>query len=200
MRCEVSYFMDKYQIGRYKDANEFLALLAIRMGKLKRGGLPDKEKAARLILSDWNSGRIKYFSVPPELPKTEIESAVVTTFAAEFSLDALDKMEDEMEALESQEPLETTLVHAKMDDEASDNKKVTPAWIQIVEEKQDKKEKQEKKINADRATEFEVGAFGPQRLKKMRKLREKKEKKDRRRRDRVAKELSDGLDSAFSAM
>lgn len=202
MRCKVSYFMEKYRIGKYKDANEFLALLAIRIGKLKRGGLPDKEKAARLLLSDWNSGRIKYFSVPPELPQTEVESTVVSAFSEEFNLDALDKMEDEMESIEAAEPTETVLVHEKMEagEPANEAKKSTHAWIQVVEEKQDKKEKQEKKINADRAQEFEVGAFGPVRLKKMRKLREKKEKKDRRRRDKVAKDLSDGLESAFSAI
>ena len=44
------------------------------------------------------------------------------------------------------------------------------------------------------------GEFGPMRLKKMRKLREKKERKERRRRDKVALELSDGLELAFSAM
>ena len=38
----------------YKDCAEFLVLLAKRFGMLKKGGLPDTVKAARLVLQDWN--------------------------------------------------------------------------------------------------------------------------------------------------
>lgn len=42
-----------YNIPDYKDIDEFLALLARRMGRLRKGGIPDKNKAARSIIQDW---------------------------------------------------------------------------------------------------------------------------------------------------
>lgn len=34
-------------------------------GKLNKGGVPDLENAARLVLQDWNTGKIKFFTIPP---------------------------------------------------------------------------------------------------------------------------------------
>ena len=64
------------------------------MGKMKKGGIPDREKAARILLGDWNSGKIKYFTHPPEQePPTEstLGAEIVNQFAQEFSLDKLDQ-------------------------------------------------------------------------------------------------------------
>ena len=52
-------------------------------------------------------------------------------------------------------------------------------------------------------SESEVPKFqaeGLVKMKKAAKMREKKERKDRRRRDKVATELSDGLENAFEAL
>lgn len=38
------------------DAETFLSLVSRRLGKVKRGGIPDKAAAARAVLRDWNSG------------------------------------------------------------------------------------------------------------------------------------------------
>ncbi len=43
-----------YTIPDYSDVHEFLALLAKRFGRLKKGGVPDTFKAARQVLQDWN--------------------------------------------------------------------------------------------------------------------------------------------------
>ncbi len=44
----------QYKIGFYKDAMEFLSLVALRTGKIKKGGLADVPKAAKQVLIDWN--------------------------------------------------------------------------------------------------------------------------------------------------
>jgi len=46
--------MEYYSVPDYSDASEFLAFLAKRNGKLKKGGIPDVDKAARIVLQDWN--------------------------------------------------------------------------------------------------------------------------------------------------
>ena len=46
--------MEKYCVADYKDVHEFLAHLARRLGKLKKGGVADVLAAGRTVLRDWN--------------------------------------------------------------------------------------------------------------------------------------------------
>lgn len=43
-----------YSIPEYKTPQEFFALLAQRMGRFKKGGVPDLDVAARILIEDWN--------------------------------------------------------------------------------------------------------------------------------------------------
>ena len=54
-----------YRIGDYDNPKEFLVQVAMSRGKLKKGGIPDLEGTAKMILQDWVSGRIKYYALPP---------------------------------------------------------------------------------------------------------------------------------------
>jgi nuclear GTP-binding protein len=47
-------------------ADDFLDMLARAKGRLLKGGEPDIEGAAKVVLSDWVRGRIPYFVSPPE--------------------------------------------------------------------------------------------------------------------------------------
>ena len=42
-----------YNLPDYSNVDEFLLLLAQRQGRLKKGGIPDANKAARAVLQDW---------------------------------------------------------------------------------------------------------------------------------------------------
>lgn len=46
--------MTQYDVPEYSDVTEFLTFLAKRNGKLKKGGLMDLDKAAKIVLQDWN--------------------------------------------------------------------------------------------------------------------------------------------------
>jgi nuclear GTP-binding protein len=48
-----------------KDATTFLSTLAVKMGKLLKGGEPDIETVARVVIQDWQKGRLPYFVPPP---------------------------------------------------------------------------------------------------------------------------------------
>ncbi|CAK63270.1 unnamed protein product (macronuclear) [Paramecium tetraurelia] len=54
-----------YKIQTFNNLNEFLCQVALARGKLQKGGIPDLDCAARIVLQDWNQGKIKYFTVPP---------------------------------------------------------------------------------------------------------------------------------------
>jgi nuclear GTP-binding protein len=86
-----------------------LGLVARKLGKLTKGGIPNHDMAARIVLNDWNSGKIKYFTLPPETvtKETHVSAEVVSTFAKEFSLENLDKMDqDDLSDLPAVKPSE----------------------------------------------------------------------------------------------
>ncbi|XP_063792113.1 guanine nucleotide-binding protein-like 3-like protein [Pseudophryne corroboree] len=91
-RCNKDQIMQHYKVTDFRDTLEFLAMLAKRQGKLKKGGTPDHEKAAKSILTDWVSGKISYFTHPPEthtLP-THISAEIVAEMGKAFDFEALE--------------------------------------------------------------------------------------------------------------
>jgi nuclear GTP-binding protein len=113
-KCPPEYLMQLYSIPRYKDdVTSFLALVAKATGKLKKGGLANTDAAARAVLHDWNSGKIKFYCRVPKLPagaaapaagskasgkkgaaaagskKIEEDSLVLSAFSAELDINNL---------------------------------------------------------------------------------------------------------------
>ncbi|NXF86109.1 GNL3 protein, partial [Eubucco bourcierii] len=64
--CSKQQVMIRYTIPDFRDTEEFLALLAQKRGMLKKGGVPDIENMANLLLCDWTGAKISYHSQPPE--------------------------------------------------------------------------------------------------------------------------------------
>ncbi|XP_034023174.1 guanine nucleotide-binding protein-like 3-like protein [Thalassophryne amazonica] len=97
-RCSKAQIMEHYKVPDFHSALEFLALLARRQGKLRKGGLPDTDKAAKSVLMDWTGGRISYFTHPPEthsLP-THISAEIVSEMGKAFDWDELEKGNQEV--------------------------------------------------------------------------------------------------------
>ncbi|KAH6775285.1 GTP-binding family protein [Perilla frutescens var. hirtella] len=89
-RVKKEHLYRAYRISDWEDDYDFLAQLCKLTGKLLKGGEPDYKTAAKMILHDWQRGKIPFF-VPP--PKEE------------------DQVSDELEEKEKAETVE--------DDEAS---------------------------------------------------------------------------------
>lgn len=53
-RANKHLLMEMYDVTEFNTPQEFFALKAARMGRFKRGGVPDAEAAARGLLEDWN--------------------------------------------------------------------------------------------------------------------------------------------------
>ncbi|TPX65462.1 hypothetical protein SpCBS45565_g05124 [Spizellomyces sp. 'palustris'] len=88
-RCKTEQLMRIYNVPLFPDTREFLIHIARQRGKLRKGGIPDLENAARSILQDWNSGRIPFYTVPPTagLPvASHVSSAIVESWSREFEL------------------------------------------------------------------------------------------------------------------
>ncbi|XP_072741110.1 nucleolar GTP-binding protein 2 [Ciconia boyciana] len=64
-RAKPEYIRKTYKIDSWKDAEEFLEKLASRTGKLLKGGEPDIQTVSKMVLNDWQRGRIPFFVKPP---------------------------------------------------------------------------------------------------------------------------------------
>lgn len=69
------------QSGRWT-ADAFLEVLARKSGKLLKGGEPDRETVAKMVLNDWIRGKIPFFVRPPERSSREDAAAAEAKKAA----------------------------------------------------------------------------------------------------------------------
>merc|ERR1719341_1356847 len=207
-RVPREHLMLQYGIGTFADASEFLAKLAISLGKLRKGGVPDRETAARMVLADWNSGKIKYCTHPPEEEK-QTSSEIVTQFDSEFSLTELERGEKmDLQNLPLVRPSEMVNVEAgqindkaadfdedeEEDMEAENDENALPATIEVFAKQGKRQERKMEKEKEDPLFKLE----GNLKLDKRAKLLAKKNRKERRRGERVAETLSNQMENAFS--
>lgn len=64
-RVDSAFIKKHYKVGEWEDPIDFLEQLARRMGKLSKGGHADTNTTARMVLNDWQRGRLPYFVRPP---------------------------------------------------------------------------------------------------------------------------------------
>ena len=60
------YVRRTYDIESWSSPTDFLEQYGRRIGKLVKGGEPDTNAAAKLVLHDWQRGRLPYFTLPPD--------------------------------------------------------------------------------------------------------------------------------------
>merc|ERR1712000_188504 len=64
-RVKPEYVTATYGIKQWTDVEDFLAQYAKKTGKLLKGAEPDTATVAKMILHEWQRGRIPFFSCPP---------------------------------------------------------------------------------------------------------------------------------------
>ncbi|KOX78639.1 Guanine nucleotide-binding protein-like 3 like protein [Melipona quadrifasciata] len=194
--------MEMYDISEFSTPDEFFALKATRMGKFRKGGIPDTIAAARSILEDWNSGKIRYYTVPPEEPNCHVSAEIVNQIGKEFDIESfaaqekmmLDNFEEEVAKKQAIDPLlieSSGPVISAMEVELQKE-----TQIKIQNKLKKKLEKSKKKQDETRKKKidpiFEIE--GNQKLNKLNKLQFKKQKKNRVKKKAVIK-LADQLEA-----
>eukprot|EP00826_Nyctotherus_ovalis_P035238 TRINITY_DN3010_c0_g1_i1.p1 TRINITY_DN3010_c0_g1~~TRINITY_DN3010_c0_g1_i1.p1 ORF type:complete len:500 (-),score=164.18 TRINITY_DN3010_c0_g1_i1:162-1661(-) len=100
-RVKKETFEKLYNVRDWADAEDFLKMVAERFGKLKKGGEPHSDLVARMILNDWQRGKIPYF-VPPPFGKAEAkeEEKDIDELQPEAKLeeDNLEEIKEELKA------------------------------------------------------------------------------------------------------
>ena len=88
-RCPAKQLMGIYKVPAFEGVDQFLQHVALVRGKLKKGGSVDVQAAAKLVLQDWNDGRIPFYTMPPmrEAQEGHAAAEVVTHFGIDFDAD-----------------------------------------------------------------------------------------------------------------
>jgi len=214
-RVPRQHLMLQYGLKHFQDCSEFLALLAGQTGKVKKGGIPDRDAAAKIVLQDWNSGKIKFYTHPPEAEVGQVAAEIVNEFAAEFSLEELDQSKEisslpklrpsdvvqvtssnmTEKAAEATEDMEDDEDEEEEFDEGKENESIMPQRIEVLGNKKEKKTAEEKE-GSDPLFKLQ----GNIRMKKQQKLEQKKMKKNAKRSDKLAAGLSDQMENAFASI
>ena len=109
-KCPQPYLLQLYSIPRFaeNDCTAFLSLVARGTGRLKKGGIPNIDAAARAVLQDWNVGKIKFYCKPPKVTSGgglgEVDTKVLSGFSTELDIAKL--LEDENRILDTIEAAE----------------------------------------------------------------------------------------------
>ena len=88
-RCPAKQLMGIYKVPSFEGTDQFLQHIALARGKLKKGGTVDVQAAAKVVLQDWNDGRIPFYTMPPqrEAQMGHAAAEVVTHFGTDFDAD-----------------------------------------------------------------------------------------------------------------
>jgi len=82
-RVKKAYIAKTYKIDDWEDAEDFLTKMARKTGKLMRGGEPELNTVAKMVLNDWQRGKLPYFTIPPGYEKkVDVQSTPETSGSA----------------------------------------------------------------------------------------------------------------------
>lgn len=65
-RCKQEKLMEIYKIPAFDNMFQFMDRIAHQDPKFLKGEVPDVEAISRMVVADWNSGKIPFFTLPPE--------------------------------------------------------------------------------------------------------------------------------------
>ena len=142
-RVRKEYLAKTYNILEYEGHVDFLEQLAKKMGKLMKGAEPDTNTTAKMVLNDWQRGKLPFY-VPPEgfaIPKSRFEKKAEETKADDDAdVDAETKSvmtvisESVIKGRELQQLQDFRKIRVNLDFEPEDIKELDMEEIQRFEE------------------------------------------------------------------
>ena len=110
-RCKQKYVARNYKIKSWKDNIDFLEQLAKKCGRLLKGGEPDINAVSKIVLNDFNRGKLPFFTPPPGCmmepkPDNLEEDATENDFEDEDEEDQ-DEEAEEDEEVEDEDDIES---------------------------------------------------------------------------------------------
>ena len=90
-KVKPEYVAKTYKVEPWESTKDFLEKVAQKSGKLLKGGEADIPNVSKMVLNDWQRGKLPYFTPPPGCapPKKGIE-----VMPEEMSIGSLDDNDD----------------------------------------------------------------------------------------------------------
>lgn len=132
-RVRPEYMQKTYKIDKWESHTEFLEILAKKSGRLLRGGEPDIISTAKMVLNDWQRGKIPFYIAPEgfEAPKP-------ITAPIENPVTDLNQVQDFRK------------IRVNLDFEPDDIKELDTINLEMLEKKkQEKQERRNRKVNVN---------------------------------------------------
>ncbi|XP_011495838.1 PREDICTED: guanine nucleotide-binding protein-like 3 homolog [Ceratosolen solmsi marchali] len=201
-RVTTQQLMELYDVHEFRSPEEFFAKKATRMGKFKRGGIPDSLAAARSVLTDWTTGKIRYFTVPPEDKNCHVSATMINLTTKDFDIENFAEEEKMLfDNLTTNNSLKSVIQPLKIDStgpveavmDIEENKINDKVLTKRARKRLNAKENKNLLIQRKRKTDPLFEIEGNQQLNKIKKLQFKKQKKESGRRAKEATELADIL-------
>lgn len=141
-------YMDKtYGIREYKDHIDFLEQLAKKFGKLLKGAEPDINTMAKMILNDWQRGKLPFY-IPPEgfaVPKSVMEKKEQESVAEETKTEVSESV---IKGKQLQQLQDYRKIKVNLDFEPEDVKDLDETHFKLLEQQQkDNKEHKKRKMD-----------------------------------------------------
>ena len=173
-RVKASEVAKRYKIEpTWSDHMDLLSKIAIRFGKLLKGGEPDFDTVAKMMLNDFHRGKISYFLPPPdtrspadkpEMPQST--PAVEQDFSEMVPREENDEHEDGEEKVENAEEKEAECGDADNDDgvdeEAVDQDGVEDDGgesSEVIAETCSRRSRKRRKVKAEKKQESQKAMF-----------------------------------------
>lgn len=154
-RVRKEYVAKTYNVVQYENHIDFLEQLAKKMGKLLKGAEPDINTTAKMVLNDWQRGKLPFY-VPPEgfeIPKSRLEQSQkaesVVEEDAETKSVATAISESIIKGRELQQLQDFRKIRVNLDFEPEDIKALDPEGLKLFEEQKKLKVEQKKRKAMD---------------------------------------------------
>ncbi|KAF8368917.1 ngp-1 [Pristionchus pacificus] len=85
-RCRPEHLARTYLVDKWEDGDDLMTQIANRTGRLLKGGEPDITAVSKVMLNDFQRGRIPYFNPPPgceERAKVDFDQAPINELCAD---------------------------------------------------------------------------------------------------------------------
>jgi nuclear GTP-binding protein len=119
-RCQRTHLERTYEIKGWNNATEFIELIARKHGRLLKGGEADEQSISKLVINDFNRGKIPWFVPPPEDEERPRKKIRTENNDEEKSAEEEEEEKEEAEAEAEANALET---EEQSEDKPEDNVK-----------------------------------------------------------------------------
>lgn len=159
-RVRPEYIRKQYRLEKWENHVDFLEQLAKRSGKLLKGAEPDIPSVAKMVLNDWQRGKLPFY-VAPEAFETPKSRAGQATASAEQDAEkeAAEKARDEAKSALAEslrQVQDFRKIKVALDYEAEDIRKLEKIDLELI-----KKQKEDRDVARKRkVAELEAESSG----------------------------------------